>query len=56
MWVLLGSFFMFSNLYPIDLQNGTCVAIENLGGIMSANRTENGPPLIRCWLSKVHVC
>jgi len=31
-WVLFGSFFMISNFYPLDLQNGTCVAIENVRG------------------------
>jgi hypothetical protein len=34
----------------------TCVAIESLGGSMSTNCTENGPPLIQYWLSEVHVC
>jgi hypothetical protein len=49
MWLLFGLFFMFSNFYPLDLQNGTCVAIENLGGGTSTNRTENGPSLIQYW-------
>ena len=43
---LFGLFFMFSNFYPLDLQNGTCVTIENLEGSMSTNLTENGPHLI----------
>ena len=30
MWVLLGSFFMFFNLYQLDVQNETCVALANL--------------------------
>ena len=55
MWVLFGSFVMFSNFYPLDLQNGSCVALENLGGSMSTKYTKNGPPLIQCWLSEVFV-
>jgi hypothetical protein len=49
-------FFMFSNFYPLDLQNETCVTIENLKGSMSTNGIENGPHLIQYWLSEVHVC
>ena len=30
MWVLFGSFFMFSDLYQLDLHNKTCVASTNL--------------------------
>ena len=55
MWVLFGSFFMFSNFYPLDLQNRIGVALENLGGSMSTNQNENGPPLIQHWLSEVFV-
>ena len=55
MWVLFGSFFMFSNFYPLDLEIATCVGLENLGGSMSTNQTENGPPLIQYWLFTVFV-
>ena len=30
MWVLFGSFFMFSNFYQLDLHNKTCIAVANL--------------------------
>jgi hypothetical protein len=30
MWVLVGSFFMFSDFYQLDLQNKTCVALADL--------------------------
>ena len=29
MWVLFGFYFMFSNLYQLDLHNKTCVALAN---------------------------
>ena len=53
MWLLFGSFFMLSNFYYIDLYNETCVSIEHLGGSMSTNRIENGPPLIQSLLWEV---
>ena len=45
MWVLFGSFFMFSNFYQLDLHNETRVAITNLQWNARNNRIENRPYL-----------
>ena len=41
MWVLFGSFFMFSNFYELDSHNNICVAPTNLRWNICKNRIEN---------------
>ena len=52
MWVLFGLFFMLSNFFPVDLDYENYVSIEHLGGSMSTNWIENGPPLIQFMLEQ----
>jgi len=41
MWVLVGSFFMFSDFYQLDLQNKTCVALADLQWSIRKNHTSD---------------
>ena len=53
MWVLLDSFFMFSNLYHVDSSNKTCVALANLRWNICNNRIEKSNlPWFSCGYGK----